>query len=226
MSNVLIIDDEKNILGTLQRALRMEGFEVVVAGSGKLGLARIQESRPDVVLLDVKMPDLDGIEVLSKIKEHYPGLPVVMMSGHGTIDTAVQATKLGAYDFLEKPLMVDRLLLVVANAMDLSRLREENLSRITIETIQKKVVDYYHLRMADMLSRRRPANIAFPRQVAMYLSRILTEHSLQEIGAAFGGRDHGTVIHACKTVENMMDQDSSIKTAVELLNEQLSQSMS
>ena len=68
-------------------------------------------------------------------------------------------------------------------------LREENLSRITIEAIQKKVVDYYHLRMADMLSRRRPANIAFPRQVAMYLSRILTEHSLQEIGATFGGRD-------------------------------------
>lgn len=104
-------------------------------------------------------------------------------------------------------------------------LREENLSRITIEAIQKKVVDYYHLRMADMLSRRRPANIAFPRQVAMYLSRILTEHSLQEIGATFGGRDHGTVIHACKTVENMMDQDDSIKHSVELLNEQLSQVM-
>ncbi len=104
-------------------------------------------------------------------------------------------------------------------------LREENLSRITIETIQKKVVDYYHLRMADMLSRRRPANIAFPRQVAMYLSRMLTEHSLQEIGSAFGGRDHGTVIHACKTVENMMDQDTSIKHSVEFLNEQLSQSM-
>ena len=104
-------------------------------------------------------------------------------------------------------------------------LREENLSRITIETIQKKVVDYYHLRMADMLSRRRPANIAFPRQVAMYLSRILTEHSLQEIGNAFGGRDHGTVIHACKTVENMMDQDTSIKHSVEFLNEQLSQAM-
>ena len=104
-------------------------------------------------------------------------------------------------------------------------LREENLSRITMETIQKKVVDYYHLRMADMLSRRRPANIAFPRQVAMYLSRMLTEHSLQEIGGAFGGRDHGTVIHACKTVENMMDQDTSIKSAVEFLHEQLSQSM-
>ena len=104
-------------------------------------------------------------------------------------------------------------------------LREENLSRITIETIQKKVVDYYHLRMADMLSRRRPANIAFPRQVAMYLSRILTEHSLQEIGNAFGGRDHGTVIHACKTVENMMDQDNSIKYAVEYLKDELSQTI-
>ena len=104
-------------------------------------------------------------------------------------------------------------------------LREENLSRITIETIQKKVVDYYHLRMADMLSRRRPANIAFPRQVALYLSRILTEHSLQEIGNAFGGRDHGTVIHACKTVENMMDQDNSIKYAVEYLKDELSQTI-
>ena len=104
-------------------------------------------------------------------------------------------------------------------------LREENLSRITIETIQKKVVDYYHLSMADMLSRRRPANIAFPRQVAMYLSRILTEHSLQEIGNAFGGRDHGTVIHACKTVENMMDQDNSIKYAVEYLKDELSQTI-
>ena len=65
----------------------------------------------------------------------------------------------------------------------------------------------------------------FPRQVAMYLSRMLTEHSLQEIGSAFGGRDHGTVIHACKTVENMMDQDNSIKQSVEFLREQLSQSM-
>ncbi len=104
-------------------------------------------------------------------------------------------------------------------------LREETLSRITIETIQKKVVDYYHLRMADMQSRRRPANIAFPRQVAMYLSRLLTDHSLQEIGDAFGGRDHGTVIHACKTVENMMDQDESVKRAVEHLSEYLAHAM-
>ncbi|MBO94162.1 MAG: chromosomal replication initiator protein DnaA [Opitutales bacterium] len=101
-------------------------------------------------------------------------------------------------------------------------LQEEALSRISIEKIQKKVTEYYHLRMADMVSRRRPNNIAFPRQVAMYLSRVLTDHSLQEIGDAFGGRDHGTVIHACKTVENMMDQDASVKRSVDYLTEQLS----
>ena len=73
-----------------------------------------------------------------------------------------------------------------------------------------------------MVSRRRPNNIAFPRQIAMYLSRILTSHSLQEIGEFFGGRDHGTVIHACKTVENMMEQDESVRRNVDYLNKHLS----
>ena len=73
-----------------------------------------------------------------------------------------------------------------------------------------------------MVSKRRPNNIAFPRQIAMYLSRLLTSHSLQEIGDAFGGRDHGTVIHACKTVENIMDQDETVKRSVEYLTKQLS----
>ena len=100
-------------------------------------------------------------------------------------------------------------------------LREEAQNKITIEKIQKVVADYYHLRLADMVSKRRPANIAFPRQIAMHLSRMLTPHSLQEIGSQFGGRDHGTVIHACKTVENLMDQDESVKRAVDYLNKQL-----
>ena len=106
---------------------------------------------------------------------------------------------------MEGPSLVWRGVLVDSKKADLDTvqrllrdiLNEENLSRITIETIQKKVVDYYHLRMADMLSRSGPQH-SFPRQVAMYLSRILTEHSLQEIGSTFGGRDHGTVIHACR----------------------------
>lgn len=100
-------------------------------------------------------------------------------------------------------------------------LQEEAQNQVTIEKIQKRVVDYYNLRLTDMVSKRRPNNIAFPRQIAMYLSRMLTSHSLQEIGESFGGRDHGTVIHACKTVENIMDQDDSVRRAVDYLIKQL-----
>jgi len=101
-------------------------------------------------------------------------------------------------------------------------LQEEAQNQITIEKIQKKVVDHFKLRPSDMVSKRRPHNIAFPRQVAMYLSRLLTNHCLAEIGEAFGGRDHGTVIHACKTVENEMDQDDSVKRKIDYLIGQLS----
>ena len=101
-------------------------------------------------------------------------------------------------------------------------LQEEAQYQVTIERIQKKVVEHYNLRSSDMVSRRRPSNIAFPRQIAMYLCRILTHHSLKEIGESFGGRDHGTVIHACKTVENMMEQDESTRRSVEYLRNQLS----
>ncbi|MCB1120731.1 MAG: chromosomal replication initiator protein DnaA [Verrucomicrobiae bacterium] len=103
-------------------------------------------------------------------------------------------------------------------------LQEEAQNQVTVEKIQKRVADYFNLRLSDMVSRRRPANIAFPRQIAMYLSRILTSHPLQEIGENFGGRDHGTVIHACKTVENIMDQDESVRRSVEYLKSQLAKS--
>lgn len=100
-------------------------------------------------------------------------------------------------------------------------LQEEAQRRISVEKIQQAVVAAYNLHLADMVSKRRPNNIAFPRQIAMYLSRVLTAHSLQEIGDAFGGRDHGTVIHACKTVENMMEQDDSVRQRVNQLTNQL-----
>lgn len=100
-------------------------------------------------------------------------------------------------------------------------LREETQSPVGIERIQRKVVEYFDLRMSDMSSKRRPSNIAFPRQIAMYLSRILTNRPLKEIGEAFGGRDHGTVIHACKTVENLMEQDESVRRNVEYLTKQI-----
>ena len=101
-------------------------------------------------------------------------------------------------------------------------LAEESQQIIHIEDIKKKVVSYYRLQGSDMESRRRPAKIAFPRQIAMYLCRILTDHSLHEIGDSFGGRDHGTVIYACKTVEDIMDHDISVKNAVNHLKKQLS----
>lgn len=100
-------------------------------------------------------------------------------------------------------------------------LQEETQQQITIGRIQKKVAEYYDIRLADMLSKRRPSNIAFPRQIAMYLSRILTAHPLKEIGDNFGGRDHGTVIHACKTVENYMEQDETVRRNIEYLTRQL-----
>jgi chromosomal replication initiator protein len=101
-------------------------------------------------------------------------------------------------------------------------LLEQAQNQLTIETIQKRVADYYQLRHSDMLSKRRPNNIAIPRQIAMYLCRILTKHSLQEIGDNFGGRDHGTVIHACKSVEAMMEQSEQSRSSIEFLKNQLS----
>jgi chromosomal replication initiator protein len=101
-------------------------------------------------------------------------------------------------------------------------LMEQAQNILTIETIQKRVADHFQIRHSDMTSKRRPNNIAIPRQIAMYLSRTLTKHSLQEIGDAFGGRDHGTVIHACKAVDNMMEQDASMRGSVDFLRAQLS----
>ncbi len=101
-------------------------------------------------------------------------------------------------------------------------LMEQAQTILTIETIQKRVADHFQIRHSDMTSKRRPNNIAIPRQIAMYLARTLTKHSLQEIGDNFGGRDHGTVIHACKSVDNMMEQDAGMRNSIEFLRTQLS----
>lgn len=100
-------------------------------------------------------------------------------------------------------------------------LHEEGRHAITIEIIQKRVAEHYDIRLADMTSRRRPENIAFPRQVAMYLARQLTESSLNTIGEAFGGRDHGTVLHACRLVRGRMEVDPSVRQVVSYLEKQL-----
>jgi chromosomal replication initiator protein len=100
-------------------------------------------------------------------------------------------------------------------------LHEEGRYTISIELIQKKVAEHFDIRMADMSSKRRPENIAFPRQVAMYLARQLTESSLNRIGEAFGGRDHGTVLHACRLVRDRMQLDPDVRQKVNILEKQL-----
>ncbi len=122
---ILIVDDEGRIIQSLNGILTDEGFEVISAMSGVAALERIEEVMPDLILLDIWMPDMDGIETLIKIKETHPQLQVVMMSGHGTIETAVRATKLGAYDFIEKPLSLEKVLLSINNALEYYRLEEE-----------------------------------------------------------------------------------------------------
>jgi len=101
-------------------------------------------------------------------------------------------------------------------------LQEEGHHSISIEVIQKKVAEHFDIRLADMSSKRRPENIAFPRQIAMFLSRQMTEGSLSAIGEAFGGRDHGTVFHACRLVKDLMEVDSRVRGVVGHLETQLS----
>src|SRR3989304_8180886 len=109
-TTLLIVDDEPNILTSLRRALEIEGYVVEVAGSGRVGLDKVEDKDVDLVMLDVMMPELDGLSTLKQIRDKHPELPVIMMSGHGTVDTAVQAAKLGAHDFLEKPLSTQKTL--------------------------------------------------------------------------------------------------------------------
>lgn len=122
MSKILVIDDERAIRNTLKDVLEYEKYEVDLAEDGPKGLEMYAANTYDVVLCDIKMAKMDGIEVLSKIAETSRDIPVIMISGHGNIDTAVEAIKKGAYDFLEKPLDLNRLLITIRNATDKSTL--------------------------------------------------------------------------------------------------------
>ena len=123
---ILIVDDEPRVRESIRSILEDEGYSVIEAPDGQEGLARVAADKPDSVLLDIWMPDLDGIEVLRGIKQVDEDLPVIIMSGHGTIETAVKAAKLGAYDYLEKPLSIDKLELVLRNALSQRALLERN----------------------------------------------------------------------------------------------------
>lgn len=125
MARILIVDDEEGIRRTLRQVLEYEGHQVRAAEGGGEALATYPEFKPDLTLLDVKMARMDGLEVLGRMREEDPTALVVMISGHGSIETAVEATRRGAYDFLEKPLDTDRLLLTLRNALQQRGLAEE-----------------------------------------------------------------------------------------------------
>src|ERR687887_86936 len=126
MPNILIVDDEPGIRQSLKGVLEDEGYKTVAVESGEACLAALDKLSFDAVLLDVWLPGMDGLEALEKIKQAEDGPEVIMISGHGTIETAVRATKLGAFDFLEKPLSLEKTLILLKNAIETRRLRGEN----------------------------------------------------------------------------------------------------
>ncbi|MDP1991585.1 MAG: sigma-54 dependent transcriptional regulator [Syntrophales bacterium] len=136
---ILIVDDEESICQTLGGILKDEGHDVVTAASGEEALRVVDEDPPNLVLLDIWLPGIDGIEVLKVIKAGHPQIQVIIMSGHGTIETAVKATRLGAFDFIEKPLSLEKVILVVNHALEMIRLEEENL------LLKQKVSHEYEL---------------------------------------------------------------------------------
>jgi two-component system, NtrC family, nitrogen regulation response regulator NtrX len=125
MSNILIVDDEKAIRKTLSEILSYEGYKIDEAGDGEEGIRKFRDKEYDVILCDIKMPKMDGIEFLDKAKELNPDIPIIMISGHGTIETAVEAVKKGAYDYISKPPDLNRLLITIRNAMDKTSLVAE-----------------------------------------------------------------------------------------------------
>lgn len=160
MSRILVIDDERSIRNTLKDILEFEKYKVEVAEDGFKALELIKTIDYDVILCDIKMPGMDGIEVLQKIEELKPDTPVVMISGHGNIDTAVESIKKGAFDFIEKPLDLNRLLITLRNAMDKSTLLTET------KVLRKKVSKRFEMvgsspsiqKVMDMVDRVAPTD--------------------------------------------------------------------
>ncbi len=159
-SRILVIDDEAEIRRSVRMILEYEGYEVIEASSGPEGVTLAEREGPDLVFLDIKMPGMDGLDALQRIKAANETLPVVIISGHGTVTTAVEATKLGAFDFIEKPLASERVLVTIRNALDQTRLRDENTSlKRAVEVRHQMVGESPSLRQVwDAIKRAAPTN--------------------------------------------------------------------
>jgi two-component system, NtrC family, nitrogen regulation response regulator NtrX len=159
-ARILVIDDEAEIRRSVRMILEYEGYDVLEASNGPEGVALAEREAPDLVFLDVKMPGMDGLEALQRIKAVNDSLPVVIISGHGTVTTAVEATKAGAFDFVEKPLGSERVLLTIRNALDKTRLVDENRTlRRAAEVRHQMVGESPALRhIWDAIKRAAPTN--------------------------------------------------------------------
>jgi two-component system nitrogen regulation response regulator NtrX len=159
-SRILVIDDEAEIRRSVRMILEYEGYDVLEAASGPDGVALAERESPDLVFLDIKMPGMDGLEALQRIRAANETLPVVIISGHGTVSTAVEATKLGAFDFIEKPLASERVLVTIRNALDQTRLADENRSlKRAVEVRHQMVGESAALRQVwDAIKRAAPTN--------------------------------------------------------------------
>src|SRR6187549_250965 len=159
-ARILVIDDEAEIRRSVRMILEYEGYEVIEASSGPEGVTLAEREAPDLVFLDIKMPGMDGLDALQRIKASKESLPVVIISGHGTVSTAVEATKAGAFDFIEKPLASERVLVTIRNALDQTRLRDENISlKRAVEIRHQMVGESPALRQVwDAIKRAAPTN--------------------------------------------------------------------
>ena len=159
-AKVLIIDDEEGIRSSLKMLFEYEGYEVVLAANGEAGLKIAEREEPDLILLDIKMPQMDGMEVLKRLKGPERSAPVVILSGHGTVQTAVEATKLGAFDFIEKPPETERILLVARNALSQKRLTDENRRlKLNFDDRYRMVAESDSLeKVTDAIRRAAPTN--------------------------------------------------------------------
>jgi two-component system, NtrC family, response regulator AtoC len=137
MAKILVVDDEKNMRWALERALKAQGYEVYQAEDGKQGLEAALHIRPELVILDLKMPEMDGLAVLTALKEQVPEIMVVMITAHGSTASAVEAMKLGAYDYINKPFDIDELKLVVAKALEVENLKA------TVQRLEHEVKERY-----------------------------------------------------------------------------------
>ncbi|MBW2179977.1 MAG: sigma-54-dependent Fis family transcriptional regulator, partial [Deltaproteobacteria bacterium] len=147
--SILIVDDEPTIQQSLSGILSDEGFEISIASNGYEALQIIQKDSPDLVLLDIWMPGIDGIETLKEIKKENPNIQVIIITGHGTIETAVTATKLGAFDLIEKPLSIDKIIVSISNALNFRRLEEEN-KYLRKKAIEKNSINGNSAAVADL----------------------------------------------------------------------------